>query len=290
MRGEFYSLYKPCGISSFKFISQFRKENDIKKIGHMGTLDPLAEGILPVATDEATRLIQYVDLLPKIYEAEIYFGENSDTLDREPFLNEDGSLKKLSKIEQNFLEDDLRKVLGSFLGKIEQVPPIFSAVHVDGKRAYDLARKGELEKNELKSRKVECFKVELLSLDWPIAKVRVEVGSGFYIRSLIRDVAGRLQVPAFMLSLKRLKVGEFDCENNKVKKLDWQKVLTKLKQFKLTESEFEDLRNGRRIKLSNNNYEDAEIVLGIFKNQLVSVLIFEKDAILFKPKNNFTLI
>jgi len=298
MKGSFLALYKPLGISSFKYISQFKRENNIKKIGHMGTLDPLAEGILPVATEEATRLIQYAYLLPKIYECEIYFGVESPTLDREPFLDENGEIQELPKITQGFIKSNLEAKLKLYLGLIDQRPPIFSAVHVNGKRAYDLARKGNIEQSQIKSRKVECFAIELLEFEWPIAKIRLEVGKGFYVRSLVRDLSRDLDVPAFMYSLRRLQVGVFASSDNmkdQSREVSWQEVLKTQIIIDITKEEYHELRNGRFIKncfefdtrLLNN--ENPLIVFAKIGQDLVSVLQLDRESNMLRPKNNFTL-
>jgi len=299
MKGSFYALYKPVGISSFKYIAQFKRENEIKKIGHMGTLDPLAEGILPVATEEATRLIQYADLLPKVYECEIYFGAQSKTLDREPFLNEDGSLGDLPKCEQNFDKLQLEEKLSKYLGKIKQRPPIFSAVYIDGKRAYDLARKGKIEETQIKEREVECFEISLIDFVWPVARIHLKVGKGFYVRSLIRDLAKDLEAPAFMLSLRRLQVGVFKGKSSEGGlgeiDLSWQKVLQNQTVLELSETESRDLRNGKPIE---NRFEIGEpkfaldgwqVVFGRIGESLVSVLQLDEESNMLRPKNNFIL-
>lgn len=272
MKGHFYSLYKPVGVSSFKALGELKKKYDTRKVGHLGTLDPLAEGVLAVAVGEATKLIPYVVTEPKVYECEIYFGLSTPTLDREGL-----DLHDLPVLEQSFSEGELEGALQHFVGEIDQVPPKFSAVHVNGERAYKLARKGEEVK--IKSRKVECFDLNLIYFDWPVAKIQLSVGNGFYVRSLVRDLALELDSEAFMLSLKRLSVGEFKNEGE----MEVEKVLVEHDRVDLNEEEFKKIRNGIKI---NNNDDYQGLVLAYYKEELVAILESVEDGKMLKVIRN----
>lgn len=276
MKGGFVSIYKPLGVSSFKALSGVKKFFDTRKVGHMGTLDPLAEGVLPVAVDEATKLIQYVEKEPKEYVVEIYFGQNSETLDREGL-----DLDNLEVIDQSFSEEDFLNALVGFVGKIEQVPPKYSAVKIDGKRAYDLARADE--EFEISKRKVELFSFELVEFNWPMVKLKIKCGSGFYVRSLVRDLCQVLSVPGFMYSLVRTQVGPFNLDNSSdvdsLSTVDESQILKNFVRTDLNESELELIRNGMPIASELNG-----LVYGYFEGKLCSVL-FGSDGFLKVTKN-----
>jgi tRNA pseudouridine55 synthase len=268
MKGKLLSIYKPVGVSSFKALGELKKKYNTKKVGHMGTLDPLAKGVLAVAVGEATKLIPYVVTEPKEYECEITFGIETDTLDAE------GLTEDIVAEQVDFASDDLNAVLKGFKGRYDQVPPVYSAVHIDGKRAYDLARKGKIKEGDLKSREVECFEIELISFELPVVKLRLVVGSGFYVRSLVRDVARELKVKAYMSGLKRTKVGEFKGEGE----MNVEEVLVNHSRVDLDEEDFKKVRNGVEIAGS------GDLVLGYYNNELVAILRGE-DSVLKVVKN-----
>lgn len=193
----FYLLNKPKGISSFKAINLFAKQNQIKKIGHTGTLDPLATGLLLVATDADTKLISYVDQHDKRYKVTLVFGKISDTYDSE------GKIKDVSSSLP--LKDIFWKNLLTFEGLTNQKPPIFSAKKVQGQRSYKLARQG-LTVN-LKEKQVHMSQFELLFFQGNQAIFEVTVSRGTYIRSLVHDLGQKLGCGAIMTDLRRTKIG-----------------------------------------------------------------------------------
>lgn len=267
----FLSINKPVGVSSFKALSAVKKFFGTKKVGHMGTLDPLASGVLPVAVGEATKLINYVETEPKEYIVEIYFGMGSKSLDSEGV-----DLENLVKVEQSFELESVIEIMDGFLGKIDQVPPKFSAVHVDGKRAYDLARSGS--DFELKARSVEMFSYSVIDFSWPVLKMKLSVGSGFYVRSLVRDLALQLRVEAFMLNLVRSRVGVFSLENSvdvdglsQDSVISVESVLSDFEKYELSEGEYVRVRNGVELKYEEKKKE-GEFVLGMYGSKAVSVL------------------
>ena len=244
----FVSLYKPKGISSFKVLSALKKTLNTKKVGHMGTLDPLAEGILPVAVGKYTKLIPYVDLLPKQYLVEIFFGLESETLDSEGV-----NLEALPEINLNYSLEELQLVVESFLGEIQQVPPKFSAIKIDGKRAYKLARANNLEESQMKSRSVELFSVSDFKLDKQILSFTLECASGFYVRSLVRDIGSKLDLPCFMFSLKRTKVGAFSlenaCDSDIISPLNLDSVIPKVSKLEVDEIQANLIKNGMPLEI-----------------------------------------
>ncbi|NMB57159.1 tRNA pseudouridine(55) synthase TruB [Candidatus Beckwithbacteria bacterium] len=200
-----FPIYKPKGPTSHDIISQIRKTLNLKKVGHAGTLDPLASGVLVMGITRAgTKQINYYLKQEKEYEAEIFLGQYSSTDDSE------GEKTKVDfKIEPS--KKEIQQVLQNFIGEIEQTPPIFSAIKIQGKPAYKYARKGQT--LELKPRKVLIKKIILLSYSFPILKIKVVCGSGVYIRSLARDIGKSLQTGAFLQELIRTRVGNFKLEN-----------------------------------------------------------------------------
>lgn len=194
----FFILDKPTGISSFSFINRFAKENNFKKIGHTGTLDPLATGLLLVAVDDFTRLIPLVNKAEKSYEVTMKMGNSTDTYDST------GQVINSSKKEVN--EDFFIKNLLSFKGNISQKPPVFSAIKINGKKSYELARKGEAV--ELNAREVFIKEIFDIKFNWPIASFKVVVSNGTYIRSLVNDLGEKLGTYAFMTALDRFKINE----------------------------------------------------------------------------------
>jgi tRNA pseudouridine55 synthase len=170
-----------------------------QKAGHAGTLDPLASGVLPIALGEATKTVPWLMEARKTYLFTIKWGTSTDTQDRE------GKVTATSDVRPT--EDAIRAALPDFTGEIEQVPPRFSAVKVDGERAYDLARAGEAV--ELESRLVTVYEAELVGTETDLAHFRVRSGKGFYIRALVRDLAAKLGAEGHVWRLRRTAVGPF---------------------------------------------------------------------------------
>ncbi|CAT05218.1 tRNA pseudouridine synthase B [Mesomycoplasma conjunctivae] len=196
-------LYKPSGISSFKFITRFAKDNKIQKIGHTGTLDPLARGLMLIATDDDTKLIEYIDKGEKEYIADFYFGKISTTYDIEGQISNYLGAKKVDK-------EALLLALANLAVIQVQKPPIFSAKKLNGVRAYSLAQQ---QKNiELKDIPIKIFDWELLDFDYQnqSGKVRWVVSRGTYIRSLIHDLGFMLKSGAIMSGLERTKIAHLD--------------------------------------------------------------------------------
>ncbi|MCL5036484.1 MAG: tRNA pseudouridine(55) synthase TruB [Chloroflexi bacterium] len=201
----FINLKKSPGKTSHDCVNIIRCLFGTKKVGHLGTLDPLASGVLPVAIGRATRLIGYVRKEPKIYRAEFILGITTDTDDLE------GEILKKADVP-DFAESLILLTLEQFKGKIMQRPPLFSAVHHNGRRLYQLARRGESVEPE--TRAVELFRIELLRWEKPKIELEIECGSGFYVRSLARDVGEKLGCGACLASLERTRSGPFSIEDS----------------------------------------------------------------------------
>ncbi|MGL6024073.1 MAG: tRNA pseudouridine(55) synthase TruB [Cetobacterium sp.] len=192
---------KPIGITSFDVIRVLRRNLKERRIGHTGTLDPLATGILVICVGRATKLAQDIEGYEKEYVANLELGFKTDTYDTEG--------KVLDRTENfDISEETLKNVLETFKGDIKQVPPMYSAIKVDGKKLYELAREGvEIER---KARDVSITNLDLLSFDGVKAKINCTVSKGTYIRSLIYDLGEKLGTFATMTGLRRTRVGAED--------------------------------------------------------------------------------
>ena len=199
-----YKLDKPVGISSAKFLNAFKKENNIKKAGYSGTLDPFASGLLIVGTDSDTKKLTDFLAADKEYIGTITFEYSTDTHDI------DGEIIKTS--DKEIKEEDVKEVIeNNFLGKIMQIPPNHSAVHVNGVRAYVKARKGEKFTLEPKERTVHSFEIQKISEKEYSFKIKVS--SGTYIRAIVRDLAEKLNTCATLKTLRRISIGEYKLED-----------------------------------------------------------------------------
>jgi len=193
------NLYKPVGISSFSAIHKIKKRFNIKKIGHAGTLDPNAEGVLPIAINKTTKLIPFVSSNSKKYHFKIKWGEQTSTDDSEGEI-----LNHSNKIPS---EDEINKIINSFLGYIDQIPPKASAIKVNGRRAYAILR--DKKNFLLDSKKVFLKSISYILSDKNTSNFLIECGKGFYVRSLARDIAHKLETYGHVVELTRTKVGNF---------------------------------------------------------------------------------
>jgi len=194
------NLDKPAAMTSSRAVARILKATGAVKAGHGGTLDPMATGVLPIALGEATKTSAYAMDCPKTYRFTVAWGESRDTDDAT------GSVLEIS--DHRPAEADIRAVLDEFIGDIDQTPPIYAAIKVDGVRAYKLARQGK--PASMKSRRVRIDRIELLSLvDADHAVFEMDCGKGVYVRSLARDLALRLGSLGHVASLRRTAVGSF---------------------------------------------------------------------------------
>lgn len=217
------SFLKPPGITSHDAVAICRRLFKEKRIGHSGTLDPMAYGVLPIFLGKATRLIEYTDDFSKTYIAECQFSSFTDTEDASgnPVVLPEESTSMLQdslmaqKGYQNaseFTAEDIESVLGRFLGKQEQVPSIYSAIKINGKRAYEYAREGV--PVEIPPRMIDVLDLQLVAYAYPFFTIKVCVSGGTYIRSLLRDICIALGAPGRMSQLCRQKVGPFSIDQS----------------------------------------------------------------------------
>lgn len=269
----FLVVDKPKGWTSFDVVNKIRHLTKIKRVGHLGTLDPMATGVLIVALNKATKLFDLMQEKQKTYVATFEFGTLTDTLD--------ATGEVLKKEDVDIALNQIENVLPKFIGKIKQVPPKYSAKSVGGVRAYDLARAGK--DFELNAKEVEIYALNVLDFENNVLKLEICCGSGTYIRSLGRDLAENLGTIATMIELTRTKVGKFDLGNSiDIENLTAEQIETNLKSvsevlgyptLNLNEQETFKLLNGQTIEIQENDgyylLEDdktAQAVVKISKN------------------------
>ena len=266
-------INKEEDLTSRDVVNKLCKILHTKKIGHTGTLDPMATGVLVCLTDKHTKLVDILTSTYKEYIAEIKLGIKTDTLDitgTVTYKNDD----------YNIDLDKINKVFNMFLGKYMQEVPMYSAVRVDGKRLYEYARK-DMEIYDLPKREVEIKELELLDYHDDIIKFKCLVSKGTYIRSLIRDICGKLNVYGTMNSLIRTKQGKFsiensytleDIESNNYQPLSLNEVLD-LKEIELDNTLYKKVINGNILELDYDGYilfqkDSKDIALYYFENKI----------------------
>lgn len=292
----FLLVNKPRGVTSRRVVDVAQRRLPGLKIGHCGTLDPLAEGLLVLAVGRSRRLTQFVQELPKVYQASMRLGVVSATWDTESPMETGGDYSGVT-------ESALREVLSRFVGEIEQIPPEFSAVRVGGKRAYELARKGK--SLSLKPRKVRIYRIELRRFMPPDVELVIECGGGTYIRSLIRDIGEMLGCGAVMMGLVRTAIGRFDlsqaCTLEDLEKAEISLQLlppilavVHLPRAELDQVQVELVRHGRPLRaemlrivppeLSIAPEPDDRVALVLPPDDLVGVAEYDRKAGLVRPR------
>ncbi len=210
LKGEIIIINKDLDWTSFDVVNKIRnmlkKKYNIKKIkvGHAGTLDPKATGVVVVCTGKKTKELDGLQSEEKEYIAEIKLGETTPSFDTETDVD---NTYDISHIAKEKIED----VLKSFIGKQEQIPPAYSAVHVNGQRAYQLARKGK--SVEIKPREIEIYNIELINEELPYLTIKINCSKGTYIRALARDIGEKLNAGAYLTKLKRTASGNFKIQD-----------------------------------------------------------------------------
>ena len=252
-------INKPKNYTSHDVVAKVKKILKLKKVGHTGTLDPNATGVLPLLLNSGTKLSKYLINHDKEYEVTLKLGIKTDTLDSE------GKILEERKVDTTILQntENIKNVLNSFVGKQEQIPPIYSAIKVKGKKLYEYARSGE--KVEVQARQIEIYNIELQEVDIEKQEIvfKVECSKGTYIRSLCEDIATRLGTIGYMKELNRTRVGSFriedsitleeleKCENVNLKVITMEELLKTKEKIILNKKQLELFLNG--VKLTNNN-------------------------------------
>lgn len=198
-------INKEKEYTSHDVVAKLKKKLNISKVGHTGTLDPNATGVLTILIGKGTKFSKYLINHDKIYEVELELGKKTDTADIE------GKVIEEKNVDEKYIKENLLQVLESFIGKQEQIPPMYSAIKKDGKKLYEYARAGE--KVEIEPRKIEIYKIDLNKYDKNIISFVVSCSKGTYIRSLCEDIAEKLNTLGYMKNLKRLQVGKFNIKD-----------------------------------------------------------------------------
>tara|TARA_B100001245_G_scaffold47749_1_gene31389 strand:+ start:359 stop:1246 length:888 start_codon:yes stop_codon:yes gene_type:complete len=285
----FLLINKPLNWTSNDVVQKIKSLDKSLKIGHGGTLDPLATGILPILFNSATKYFEYFLHLNKIYEAEITFGISTDTYDLEGLILEKNND---INIDFNLIKEHLKK----FIGNIDQYPPIYSAVKIRGEKLYNYARRKE--NIILKSRKVLVENIEILSWNNPKIKLRIKCGSGFYVRSFANDLGLSLKVPSVLSSLERVQYGQFkiinslninEFSNDFIDALiPINKILNHLPKFimnKKLENEFYQGKVFSSENLSLNLLNNEDIKIYNLNHKFIGLLTFDDSKNFWKPKN-----
>ncbi len=210
-------INKPVGISSFDCIRRLRRTTGVRKIGHAGTLDPAAEGLMLMLFGTACKQASKFSKLDKTYLAEITLGATSTTGDREGVITADRRQQTVDRVE-------VEAVLGQFVGEIAQTPSIYSAIKINGQEAYKRARRGEA--IEMPSRLITVYSLQFTTYDYPLLKIEAHVSSGTYIRTLAQDIGEKLGMGAYLSALTRTRVGKYTLEQAvELDDVDWVKSL-----------------------------------------------------------------
>ncbi len=268
----FVNVYKPKGCTSFKIVGEIKRIYGIKHVGHLGTLDPMAEGVLPIAIGKATKFFDYFLKKDKKYIAEFRTGYLTDTLDA------DGEV--VEKKEVKFSFEEIENACRNFVGKIQQTPPKFSAVKINGQRAYKLAREGK--DFEIKPKEVEIYSIlPQRTKDDNLFRFEIWCSAGTYIRSLGSDIFASFNVLATMEKLTRTMSGNFKIDNahtiEEIKKdstnalIAVENVLPNMKRIELNDELFFKLKNGVVQKFDADNGE----YLAIHNNECVALVEIE---------------
>ena len=263
----FLFLDKPCGVSSARCVAIIKKILNEEKVGHCGTLDPLATGMLPICLGEATKFSSYVSDQSKGYSVKILFGVETDTGDIEG--------KQLSTSKINFSLDELKMVLKSFLGETKQIPPMYSALKQKGKPLYYWARKGVSIKREPRTIKVEKMNLKSMNLS-EIIELEIFCSKGTYIRSLVQSIGKQLNTAATVLELRRTHIGylneelltQIDIHNKDEyleRILDIGKVLRNLPKIVLNEKETKKIINGQQVDY--NATKEKEGIVRLYEKE-----------------------
>ena len=291
-------LDKPAGISSMDVVRRIKRASGMRRVGHGGTLDPMATGVIPICLGRATRMMEYMFDSSKEYLGEVRLGISTDSYDAEGEI--------ISRSDPSGVErEDIEDVLNRFLGQIEQVPPMFSALKRKGKRLYELARQGIEVEREPRSMTVHSIRLE----DWnpPVATVHIECSRGFYMRSLAHDIGVQLGCGANLKSLTRLRTGRFriadavsiETAQRSFEEGSWPEllvgldsVLGDLRAIIVGEREQTNIQNGRPVPLSEYDIaprSDEQFRAYSLDGEFIAIMRFDASDRCWRPNKVFNV-
>lgn len=288
LNSNFYLADKPKTWTSQDLCTKFRKNYKFGKVGHSGTLDPLATGLMLLATNKYTKLFDYIDDTTKNYRVEALLGFKSETLD---IMSEMIKTDDIVAVDHN---DDIKKFFESKLGKSQQQPPKYSAVKVKGKRLYKYARQNK--DVDIPMREIEIFNIENISYNLNIVTFDIKVSKGTYIRTIVSELGEFINSTAIVNNLKRINIGSLSTEDTRlisnvetlkndsiIESIHWSEIID-LKELKVNENQIENIRNGNLI--DSNEFSSREKFAISFKNNLIAIYEpFSEDF--FKPDKVF---
>ncbi len=289
------NIDKPSGITSMDVVRKIRSASGVKKVGHGGTLDPIATGVIPVAIGKATRLLEYFLMSNKSYIARIHFGKTTDTFDSE---GEIISTKVDPPLDINVIE----KTMNSFRGEIEQTPPPFSAIKKNGRRLYELARRGI--DTYIEPRNVTVNEIKIINYEPPILDLFIRCGKGFYVRSLANDLGKILGCGWYLNDLKRTSLGNFEISKSillakamsAIENGDTSKIVQPLEtcvgnfeRVNLSLEETTNIKNGQKIPYTLDSSIEKGSLASAFspKGDLAAIIMFEDKSREWKPVKVF---
>tara|TARA_Y100000593_G_scaffold58865_1_gene109244 strand:+ start:778 stop:1659 length:882 start_codon:yes stop_codon:yes gene_type:complete len=272
LNSNFYLINKPKSWTSQDLCTKFKKLYNFNKVGHSGTLDPNATGLMLIATNKYTKLFDYITNKDKTYIVKALFGYDSETLDI------DSDYKKIHNIDLNKIKDEFTNAVNNKKGESLQIPPKYSAVKVKGKRLYKYAREGK--EIEIPKRKINIKEIEIIKVDKEIAEIKVKVSEGTYIRSVISDIAKSLNTVAIVSDLERISIGNLDIGHNcfvsNIEELNNKFIpnsissdeIIDLPVIKVKKRDLENIKNGEL--MSNTFFKTKEIYILKYEGNVVA--------------------
>ena len=272
LNSNFYLINKPKSWTSQDLCSKFKKLYNFNKVGHSGTLDPNATGLMLIATNKYTKLFDYITNKDKTYVVKTLFGYDSETLDI------DSNYEKIHEIDLNKIKDQFINAVNNKKGESLQIPPKYSAVKVKGKRLYKYAREGK--EVEIPKRKINVKKIEIIKIDNETAEIKVKVSEGTYIRSLISDIAKSLNTVAIVSDLERISIGNLDINHNcfisNIEELNNKFIpnsissdeIIDLPVINVKEKDLDNIKNGEL--MSNTFFKTKEIYILKYEGNVVA--------------------
>ena len=272
LNSNFYLINKPKSWTSQDLCSKFKKLYNFNKVGHSGTLDPNATGLMLIATNKYTKLFDYITNKDKTYVVKTLFGYDSETLDI------DSNYEKIHEIDLNKIKDEFINAVNNKKGESLQIPPKYSAVKVKGKRLYKYAREGK--EVEIPKRKINVKKIEIIKIDNETAEIKVKVSEGTYIRSLISDIAKSLNTVSIVSDLERISIGNLDINHNcfisNIEELNNKFIpnsissdeIIDLPVINVKEKDLDNIKNGEL--MSNTFFKTKEIYILKYEGNVVA--------------------